>query len=173
MKGGEKPPGMGGWAMYTVYLIDDEKWALYDVQHTCPFAEYGFSVAGAQTNPFAALDEVIELRPDAVFVDVRMPPREEFTFFGLSESLEMSAMRPMGHRPKANSAAIKIQPPTSTSFFFFVFPPLSSKRNEPVSGSYSKSLLIYLFSFFLPALAARSRSKSTIFVFLPVFSSST
>jgi len=106
-------------------------------------------------------------------VDVRMPPREEFTFFGLSESLEMSAMRPMGHRPKANSAAIKIQPPTSTSFFFFVFPPLSSKRNEPVSGSYSKSLLIYLFSFFLPALAARSRSKSTIFVFLPVFSSST
>ena len=73
MKGGEKPPGMGGWAMYTVYLIDDEKWALYDVQHTCPFAEYGFSVAGAQTNPFAALDEVVELRPDAVFVDVRMP----------------------------------------------------------------------------------------------------
>ena len=106
-------------------------------------------------------------------VDVRMPPREEFTFFGLSESLEMSAMRPMGHRPKANSAAIKIQPPTSTSFFFFVFPPPSSKRNEPLSGSYSKSLLIYLFSFFLPALAARSRSKSTIFVFLPVFSSST
>ena len=110
----------------------------------------------------------------AVYSEImRMPPREEFTFFGLSESLEMSAMRPMGHRPKANSAAIKIQPPTSTSFFFFVFPPLSSKRNEPVSGSYSKSLLIYLFSFFLPALAARSRSKSTIFVFLPVFSSST
>ena len=106
-------------------------------------------------------------------VDVRVPLRGELTFFGLSESLEMSAMRPMGHRPKANSAAIKIQPPTSTSFFFFVFPPLSSKRNEPVSGSYSKSLLIYLFSFFLPALAARSRSKSTIFVFLPVFSSST
>ena len=99
--------------------------------------------------------------------------REEFTFFGLSESLEISAMRPMGHRPKANSAAIRIQPPTSTSFFFFAFPPPSSKRNEPVSGSYSKSLLIYLFSFFLPALAARSRSKSTIFVFLPVFSSST
>ena len=104
---------------------------------------------------------------------VRVPLRGELTFFGLSESLEMSAMRPMGHRPKANSAAIKIQPPTSTSFFFFVFPLPSSKRNEPLSGSYSKSLLIYLFSFFLPALAARSRSKSTIFVFLPVFSSST
>ena len=104
---------------------------------------------------------------------VRVPLRGELTFFGLSESLEMSAMRPMGHSPKANSAAMMIQPPTSTSFFFFVFPPLSSKRNEPVSGSYSKSLLIYLFSFFLPALAARSRSKSTIFVFLPVFSSST
>ena len=49
---------------------------------------------------------------------VRVPLRGELTFFGLSESLEMSAMRPMGHRPKANSAAIKIQPPTSTSFFF-------------------------------------------------------
>ena len=59
--------------MYTVYLIDDEKWALYDVQHTCPFEEYGFSVVGAQTDPFAALDEVIAIRPDAVFVDVRMP----------------------------------------------------------------------------------------------------
>lgn len=59
--------------VYTVYLIDDEKWALYDVQHTCPFADYGFSVAGAQTNPFTALDEVLALRPSAVFVDVRMP----------------------------------------------------------------------------------------------------
>ena len=65
---------------------------------------------------------------------VRMPLREEFTFFGLSESLEMSAMRPMGHRPKAKSAAMMIQLPMSPpSFFFGVLPP-SSKRNEPLSG---------------------------------------
>ena len=37
--------------MYTVYLIDDEKWALYDVQHTCPFAEYGFSAPGRRRIP--------------------------------------------------------------------------------------------------------------------------
>ena len=104
---------------------------------------------------------------------VRMPLRGALAFFGLSESFEMSAIRPIGHRPKAKSAAMMIQLPMSPlSFFFGVLPP-SSKRNEPVSGSYSKSLLIYLFSFFFPALAARSRSKSTIFVFLPVFSSST
>ena len=135
-----------------------------------------FETAGARFICFAVFTTDFSTLPrEEAFapVAVRVLLRGEPTLFGLSESLEMSAMRPMGHRPKANSAAIKIQPPTSTSFFFFVFPPLSSKRNEPVSGSYSKSLLIYLFSFFLPALAARSRSKSTIFVFLPVFSSST
>ena len=104
-------------------------------------------------------------------VDVRIPPFGALVFFGLSESLESSAIKPSGHQI-INSAAIRIQPPISTLSFFLDAPP-SSKRNEPVSGSYSKSLLIYLFSFFLPALAARSRSKSTIFVFLPVFSSST
>ena len=71
---------------------------------------------------------------------VRVPPREEFTFFGLSESLEMSAMRPMGHRPKANSAAIKIQPPTSTSFFFFVFPSALVKAERTGLGIVFKIL---------------------------------
>ncbi len=59
--------------MYTVYLIDDEKWALYDVKHTCPFAECGFSVVGENTNALAALDAVTQLKPDVVFVDIRMP----------------------------------------------------------------------------------------------------
>lgn len=59
--------------MYTVYLIDDERWALYDLQHSCPFAAHGFAVVGAQTDPFAALDEIAALRPHVVFLDVRMP----------------------------------------------------------------------------------------------------
>jgi two-component system response regulator YesN len=59
--------------VYTVYLIDDEKWALYDVKHTCPFAAYGFSVVGESTNALSALDEVFALRPDVVFADIRMP----------------------------------------------------------------------------------------------------
>lgn len=90
---------------------------------------------------------------------VRMPLRGALTFFGRSESLEMSAIRPIGHRPKAKSAAMMIQLPMSPpSFFFGVLPP-SSKRNEPLSGSYSNSLLIYCFSFFRPLLR-RARVQS-------------
>lgn len=59
--------------MYTVYLVDDEKWALYDVRHTCPFDEFGFEVIGENTNAFRALDDILEMKPHVVFADIRMP----------------------------------------------------------------------------------------------------
>lgn len=59
--------------MNTVYLVDDEKWALYDVVHTCPFEKYGFELVGQSTNAVRALDEILEHKPDVVFADIRMP----------------------------------------------------------------------------------------------------
>ena len=60
-------------SMYSVYLVDDEKWSLCDVLYTFPFAQYGFEVVGQNTNALAALDAIQDLRPDVVFADIRMP----------------------------------------------------------------------------------------------------
>lgn len=59
--------------LYSVYLIDDEKWSLFDVAHTCPFEEFGFKIVGENTNAVNAMDAIMQLKPDVVFVDIRMP----------------------------------------------------------------------------------------------------
>lgn len=59
--------------MYSVYLVDDEKWSLCDVVLTFPFEQCGFEVVGQNTNALAALDAICELNPDVVFADIRMP----------------------------------------------------------------------------------------------------
>ena len=55
---------------YKVFLVDDERWSLKDVRYTCPFEELGFDVIGESTSAVKALEEI---RPDVVFVDIRMP----------------------------------------------------------------------------------------------------
>lgn len=65
-------------SQYSVYLVDDEKWALYDLMHFCPFEKYGFKVIGDNTDPLLAISEIKEKKPDVVFVDVKMPNIQGF-----------------------------------------------------------------------------------------------
>ncbi len=59
--------------MYTVFLIDDEIWALRGLQNIIPWEEYGFYIKKTFTDSEEALREALENAPDVIFTDVRMP----------------------------------------------------------------------------------------------------
>ena len=60
--------------MNTIYLVDDDQIALDDYHlKRGLFWECGFEICGSETNPVAALEEILKLRPDAVLSDLKMP----------------------------------------------------------------------------------------------------
>ena len=59
--------------MYRVYLVDDDALILDELIETVPWLDNGFEVAGRQTDPQRALDEIKDLWPDVVFCDLKMP----------------------------------------------------------------------------------------------------
>jgi len=59
--------------MYKVFLVDDEKIILDEVKKSVPWMDNGFEVIGTETNPFSALEKIIELQPHVVFSDLKMP----------------------------------------------------------------------------------------------------
>lgn len=58
---------------YSVYLVDDEIWALRGLQNIISWEEYGFYIKRTFTEPKDMLEEVLENPPDVIFTDVRMP----------------------------------------------------------------------------------------------------
>jgi two-component system response regulator YesN len=59
--------------MYKVLLVDDEPWILAGLKRSFNWNEMGFEVVGGMINPLEALEFIKNSRPDAVFVDIRMP----------------------------------------------------------------------------------------------------
>ncbi len=59
--------------MYGVYLVDDDKLILEELFDIIPWAEYDFEVIGSNTDPETAYDEILRLKPDVVFCDLKMP----------------------------------------------------------------------------------------------------
>ncbi|MDR2648121.1 MAG: response regulator [Clostridiales bacterium] len=59
--------------MYTVALVDDEKWALIDNLHIFPFEKYNFKVVGQFTSSTQALARLPVIEPDLLIADIRMP----------------------------------------------------------------------------------------------------
>jgi YesN/AraC family two-component response regulator len=59
--------------MYGVYIVDDESIVVEDLITSIPWLENGFEVIGFNINPKTALAEIIDLQPDAVFCDLKMP----------------------------------------------------------------------------------------------------
>lgn len=59
--------------LFNVYLVDDERIILEDLVRSIPWLENGFEVIGYNTNSLAALSEIIEKKPEVVFVDLKMP----------------------------------------------------------------------------------------------------
>ena len=59
--------------MYGVYIVDDEKRAVNDLVTSIPWLEHGFEVVGQNTDPKAALSEIVAIKPDVVICDLKMP----------------------------------------------------------------------------------------------------
>lgn len=60
--------------MNRIYLVDDDPLILdYLIMKRGMFAEFGFEICGAETNPLKALEEIRKNRPNVVFSDLKMP----------------------------------------------------------------------------------------------------
>jgi two-component system response regulator YesN len=53
--------------------VDDEKLVVNDLVHSIPWPENGFEVVGSDTNAITAAAKIIDLKPDAVMTDLKMP----------------------------------------------------------------------------------------------------
>lgn len=58
---------------YSVYLIDDEPLAIEQMKSQIPWQQFNMQVAGSSTSPIEALREIEQIRPHAVFTDMKMP----------------------------------------------------------------------------------------------------
>jgi len=59
--------------MFSVYIIDDDNLIIDSLVQSIPWMDNGFEVIGSNTNPKQALNEILYLRPDVVFSDLKMP----------------------------------------------------------------------------------------------------
>jgi YesN/AraC family two-component response regulator len=78
--------------MNTVYIVDDDRLILEQLlKRRSLFLDCGFEVAGAETRPLKALEEIRAIRPDAVLSDLKMP---ELDGVGLMEELNRDGNAP-------------------------------------------------------------------------------
>ncbi len=66
--------------MWKVFLVDDEEIILKQIEQTVPWMDNGFEVIGMDTNPDKAVGRILELKPDVVISDLRMPKLDGHTF---------------------------------------------------------------------------------------------
>ncbi len=59
--------------MHTVYVVDDDHLILDEIVNTIPWLDNGFEVIGSSTSSAKAIDQIISLKPDVVFTDLKMP----------------------------------------------------------------------------------------------------
>ncbi len=59
--------------MYGVYIVDDEPLMLNSIINAIAWQENGFEVIGSNTNPRVAASEIIAMKPQLVFCDLKMP----------------------------------------------------------------------------------------------------
>lgn len=59
--------------MYSVYIIDDDNLIIDNLLQTIPWMDNGFEVIGSNTNSEIAIKDLLNLRPDVVFSDLKMP----------------------------------------------------------------------------------------------------
>lgn len=59
--------------MYKVFIADDEQYVVKSLMRSVNWEEYGFEVAASSNDGVDAYEEIISLRPQLVFADIRMP----------------------------------------------------------------------------------------------------
>ncbi len=68
--------------MYKVYLVDDEKYVLEELKILIDWQSFGFSLCGASTDPVGAEAEILQQRPQLVFLDINMRKMDGLTLAG-------------------------------------------------------------------------------------------
>lgn len=61
-----------------VYIVDDNEGAIALLRRL--LADYSVEIIGAETDTQKAMEEVIELEPDLLFIDVEMPEMSGLDF---------------------------------------------------------------------------------------------
>lgn len=59
--------------MFKVVLVDDEIWSLAGLYRTFDWETLNFQVVGQFSDPEEACQRILDLKPDVVFTDIRMP----------------------------------------------------------------------------------------------------
>ncbi|HBF35866.1 MAG TPA: hypothetical protein DDW50_00920, partial [Firmicutes bacterium] len=76
--------------MYSILLIDDEKTIREYLPKAIPFEEYGFRVKDTAMNGQEAVDKLPMVKPDLIFLDVRMPMMDGLQFLNILRQGEFS-----------------------------------------------------------------------------------
>jgi two-component system response regulator YesN len=59
--------------MYKVLIVDDEFLIVKSLKNRVKWKDCGFKVVGEAYNGLEAYEKILELKPDVVFTDIRMP----------------------------------------------------------------------------------------------------
>ncbi|TYP79828.1 response regulator [Paenibacillus methanolicus] len=59
--------------MFSVLIVDDESWVVESLKASLEWEDYGFAIVGEAYGGLEALEQIVNLRPDVVFTDIRMP----------------------------------------------------------------------------------------------------
>lgn len=59
--------------MYKAYIVDDDELIVDEMIRVVPWMDNGFEVIGSLTNSTDAVEEILEMKPDVVFCDLKMP----------------------------------------------------------------------------------------------------
>ena len=59
--------------MRKVLIVDDELLARRMLKESIVWEEYGYSICGEAANGKDGLEKAVQLRPDLIFVDIKMP----------------------------------------------------------------------------------------------------
>lgn len=70
--------------MYKVMIIDDEKSVRTLLKNTVDWNKYGLEVCGEASSGIEAINTIDDLRPDIVFVDIKMPFMDGIEFSQLA-----------------------------------------------------------------------------------------
>lgn len=66
--------------MFKVFLVDDEELIIKQIADSVPWMDNGFEVIGMETSSKKAVERILQLKPDVVFSDLRMPYLDGHTF---------------------------------------------------------------------------------------------
>ena len=59
--------------MYSVFLAEDEPWALMTLKSLIDWNENGFVISGEADDGISAWERILRIRPDLILSDIRMP----------------------------------------------------------------------------------------------------